>query len=104
MSDDTSTNNQEDNSKSDNSTLKINNQNASNWMVRDIIFGNYFDFSSWSKRVSDSVKKIGSYVGKIKNTIISFQKEISSTTQKIEIDQDDLTETNKKKEDISKNG
>ena len=51
-----------------------------------------------------ALKKIGSYVGKIKNTIISFQKEISSTTQKIEIDQDDLTETNKKKEDISKNG
>ena len=36
-----------------------------------------------------ALKKIGSYVGKIKNTIISFQKEISSTTQKIEIDQDD---------------
>ncbi len=51
-----------------------------------------------------ALKKIGSYVGKIKNTIISFQKEISSTTQKIEIDQDDLTETNKKKKDISKNG
>ncbi len=51
-----------------------------------------------------ALKKIGSYVGKIKNTIISFQKEISSTTQKIERDQDDLTETNKKKEDISKNG
>ena len=51
-----------------------------------------------------ALKKIGSYVGKIKNTIISFRKEISSTTQKIEIDQDDLTETNKKKEDISKNG
>ena len=31
-----------------------------------------------------ALKKIGSYVGKIKNTIISFQKEISSTTEKIE--------------------
>jgi len=51
-----------------------------------------------------ALKKIGSYVGKIKNTIISFQKEVSATTQKIEIDQDNLSETNKKKEDPSKNG
>tara|TARA_Y100001935_G_scaffold10854_1_gene8504 strand:- start:2142 stop:2378 length:237 start_codon:yes stop_codon:yes gene_type:complete len=51
-----------------------------------------------------ALKKIGSYVGKIKNTIISFQKEVSSTTQKIEIDQNNLSETNKKKEDPSKNG
>ena len=41
MSDDTSTNNQDDSSKSDSSDLKINNQNASNWMVRDFINSNY---------------------------------------------------------------
>ena len=35
-------------------TLKINNQNASNWMVRDIVCSNYCNISSRSKRVSNS--------------------------------------------------
>ena len=45
MSDDTSTNNQNDNSESNNSILKINNQNASNWMVRDLVSSGYCYFS-----------------------------------------------------------
>ena len=45
-------------------TLKINNQNASNWMVRDFINSNYCNTSFGSKRVSNSFKKIGIY-GKI---------------------------------------
>ena len=54
--------------------LKINNQNASNWMVRDFISSNYCNISFRSKRFSNSTKKIGSYVGKLKNTLSKFQK------------------------------
>tara|TARA_Y100000816_G_scaffold279544_1_gene251931 strand:+ start:370 stop:603 length:234 start_codon:yes stop_codon:yes gene_type:complete len=38
-----------------------------------------------------ALKKIGSYIGKIKNTFSSFQKEISNATSEIDIDKD-LTE------------
>ena len=40
-----------------------------------------------------ALKKIGSYIGKIKNTFSNFQREISSVTKDIDID-----EKNKKKE------
>ena len=51
-----------------------------------------------------ALKKIGTYVGKIKNTIISFQQEVSSATKEIDINQNNLSEKNKKKKDLSKNG
>ena len=38
-------------------TLKINNQNASNWMVRDFICSNHCYISFRSKRISNSFKK-----------------------------------------------
>tara|TARA_B110001452_G_C15091479_1_gene380814 strand:+ start:540 stop:770 length:231 start_codon:yes stop_codon:yes gene_type:complete len=44
-----------------------------------------------------ALKKIGSYIGKLKNTFSSFQKEISSVTD--DIDLEDITnkkDTNKK--------
>ena len=41
-----------------------------------------------------ALKKIGSYIGKIKNTFSSFQKEISNATSEIDIDKD----LNEKKE------
>ena len=44
-----------------------------------------------------ALKKIGTYVGKIKNTIISFQQEVSSATKEIDINQNNLSEKNKKK-------
>ena len=35
-----------------------------------------------------AIKKIGSYFGKIKNTLSNFQREVNSVTNKIDIDQD----------------
>ena len=35
-----------------------------------------------------ALKKIGSYVNKIKNTISSFQKEVSSVTNDLDVDKD----------------
>jgi sec-independent protein translocase protein TatB len=45
-----------------------------------------------------ALKKIGSYFGKLKNTISSFQREISSATKDIEIDEDVSSQNNLKKE------
>ena len=35
-----------------------------------------------------ALKKIGSYIGKLKNTFSSFQREISSVTNEIDIEKD----------------
>ena len=32
-----------------------------------------------------ALRKIGSYIGKLKNTISNFQKEVSSVTQEVDI-------------------
>ena len=50
-----------------------------------------------------ALKKIGSYIGKLKNTLTSFQREVSSVTQDIDLEE---VKTNKKtkKNDINKNG
>ena len=50
-----------------------------------------------------ALKKIGSYIGKLKNTLASFQREVSSATQNIDLEE---IKTNKKtkKNDINKNG
>ena len=50
-----------------------------------------------------ALKKIGSYIGKLKNTLTSFQREVSSATQDINLEE---VKTNKKtkKNDINKNG
>ena len=45
-----------------------------------------------------ALKKIGSYFGKLKNTLSSFQREVSSVTDKIDIEKD-VTDRN----DIEKN-
>ena len=47
-----------------------------------------------------ALKKIGSYIGKLKNTFSSFQREISSVTNEIDsekniIKQDDIKEKDK---------
>ena len=44
-----------------------------------------------------ALKKIGSYIGKLKNTFSSFQREISSVTSEI-----DLGTENNKEKDIKK--
>ena len=47
-----------------------------------------------------ALKKIGSYIGKLKNTFSSFQREISSVSNEIDLEKnitedDDLKEKNK---------
>ena len=50
-----------------------------------------------------ALKKIGSYIGKIKNTLSNFKREVSSVTNEIDIDdvshQKDTKEENKKKDE-----
>ena len=45
-----------------------------------------------------ALKKIGSYFGKLKNTLSSFQREFSSVTKDIDIEKDITDQTNSKKE------
>ena len=46
-----------------------------------------------------ALKKIGSYFGKLKNTISNFQKEMSSVTENIDIEKDLNKKENKNKKD-----
>ena len=45
-----------------------------------------------------ALKKIGSYIGKLKNTISSFQREISTATKEIDIEKDITNQPSSKKE------
>ena len=45
-----------------------------------------------------ALKKIGSYFGKLKNTLSNFQREVNSVTENIDIEQD-LNNQKKNKED-----
>ena len=49
-----------------------------------------------------ALKKIGSYFGKLKNTLGSFQREITSVTENIDLDKD-IDKENIKKENKNKN-
>ncbi len=51
-----------------------------------------------------ALKKIGIYVGKFKNTLSNFQKEVSSATKEIDVEKDIMSENSEKKKDIKKNG
>ena len=44
-----------------------------------------------------ALKKIGSYFGKLKNTLSNFQKEVNSVTENIDIEKD-ISKENKTKE------
>ena len=44
-----------------------------------------------------ALKKIGSYFGKLKNTISSFQREISSVTKDIDVEEDIINQSSSKK-------
>ena len=50
------------------------------------------------------LKKIGSYIGKFKNTLSNFQREISSVTKDVEIDDEFISSNKKNKKDLDKNG
>ena len=51
-----------------------------------------------------ALKKIGSYIGKIKNTFSNFQREISSATQEIDLENASELKKNNNKKDIDKTG
>ena len=49
-----------------------------------------------------ALKKIGSYFGKLKNTLSSFQREISSAAEKVDIEQNISDQKDTKKEKDNK--
>ena len=51
-----------------------------------------------------ALKKIGSYIGKFKNTLSNFQREISSVTKDVELDNELITSDKKNKKNLDKNG
>ena len=51
-----------------------------------------------------ALKKIGSYIGKIKNTLSSFQREVSSATKEIDIETSSTSKQNENEKEIKKNG
>ena len=50
-----------------------------------------------------ALKKIGSYFGKLKNTLSNFQKEVNSVTENIDIEKDVVDKKNIKEESNEKN-
>jgi len=51
-----------------------------------------------------ALKKVGSYIGKIKNTLGNFQKEVSSATKDIEVENENISKNASKNKDINNNG
>ena len=51
-----------------------------------------------------ALKKIGTYIGKIKNTLSSFQREVSSATKEIDIETSSTSKQNENEKEIKKNG
>ncbi len=50
-----------------------------------------------------ALKKIGSYIGKFKNTISNFQKEVSNVSEQVELEEDAVDKKNKTTKNIDKN-
>lgn len=50
------------------------------------------------------LKKIGIYVGKFKNTISNIQREVSSVTKDVDLEQEVLPKEDKIKKDADSNG
>ena len=51
-----------------------------------------------------ALKKIGSYIGKAKNTLNSFQKEVSSVTKYVDLEEEISTSDKKTKKNTETNG
>ena len=98
MSDDNTSENNNSNNSSDNSNSenKESNMPQIGWLeilaiviIAILVLG--------PKEFPIALKKIGSYFGKLKNTLSSFQKEVSSVTENIDIEKDvNQKEINKK--------
>ena len=50
-----------------------------------------------------ALKKIGSYFGKLKNTLSSFQREVNSVTDEIDIEKNTSDEKNLNQDNTKKN-
>ena len=51
-----------------------------------------------------ALKKIGSYIGKVKNTLTSFQNEVSSVTKDVDLEEEISTTDKKTQKNTEKNG
>ena len=51
-----------------------------------------------------ALKKIGLFIGKFKNTISNFQREVTSVTKDVDLDEDLIPKDDKIKKDTNKNG
>ena len=51
-----------------------------------------------------ALKKIGSYIGKVKNTLTSFQNEVSSVTKDVDLEEKISTSDKKTKKNTETNG
>ena len=51
-----------------------------------------------------ALKKIGSYIGKVKNTLTSFQNEVSSVTKEVDLEEEISTSDKKSQKNPEKNG
>ena len=51
-----------------------------------------------------ALKKIGSYIGKVKNTLSSFQKEVSSVTKDVDLEEEISTSEKKTQKNTETNG
>ena len=56
-----------------------------------------------SKEFPIALKKIGSYFGKLKNTLSSFQREVNSVTDDIHIEEDIVNSKDNKETQSKKN-
>ena len=56
------------------------------------------------KEFTIALKKIGTYIGKVKNTLSSFQREVSSATKEIDIETSSTSKQNENEKEIKKNG
>ena len=51
-----------------------------------------------------ALKKIGTYIGKVKNTLSSFQREVSSATKEIDIETSSISKENENEKEMKKYG
>ncbi len=51
-----------------------------------------------------ALKKIGTFIGKLKNTLSNFQKEVSSATDEMNFDEEVVTKDVQIKKDTKKDG
>ena len=51
-----------------------------------------------------ALKKIGTYIGKFRNTLTNLQREVSSATKEIDIETSSTSKNNENEKEIKKNG